>query len=603
MSDIIQLLPDSVANQIAAGEVIQRPASVVKELIENAVDAGADTIMLNIKDAGRTLLEVIDNGKGMSDTDARMSFERHATSKIKQAPDLFTIRTMGFRGEALASIAAIADVELKTKLADAPLGTYINIKGSEVLKQETISCSQGSVFTVRDLFFNVPARRKFLKSNSTEYGHILHEFKKVALAYPEKSFKLINEGETVYNLRAGKLIDRIAGFYGRNIKSALVPAQSNTDMLKIHGYISKPDIAKRSKKEQYFFVNNRFMKHPYFFKAVMTAYENLLRTDYYPMFFLYFDIKPEHIDVNIHPAKTEINFDDAKGIFSIIRATIKQSLGKYNISPSIDFDREDEPEIPLFQFPGKPKSPSMRYDSGYNPFSTKKTDSPRNKVHFFDSSINNVSRDEVIQSFENEADDNKIFDNNSYSKKEQYIQISNKYILTSVKSGLMLISQKRAYERILYEKFVKKVASKNIFSQKLLYPINIELDIEELNELKKIIPKLNELGFEIKAHASSITILGLPQHFDRLNERYLIEQIINLLKDDPDSIKKQFTKTIASITAKNSAQNFGNKAMAQEEIQSLTQQLFSCEMPNFSPSGLPIIKIITTEELNKTFQK
>ncbi len=607
MSDIIQLLPDSVANQIAAGEVIQRPASVVKELIENSVDAEADSITLNVKDAGRTLLEIIDNGKGMSDTDARMAFERHATSKIKQAPDLFTIRTMGFRGEALASISAIANVELKTKLKGKTLGTYIQIKGSTVVKQETVSCQEGSVFTVRDLFFNVPARRKFLKSNSTEYGHILTEFKKVALAYPEKTFKLINEGELVYDLRGGSLIERISGIYGRNMKSALIPAESKTEIIKIKGYVAKPEIAKKRKSEQFFFVNNRFMKNPYFFKAVMSAYEEILKPNYYPIFFLYFEINPEHIDVNIHPAKTEINFDDAKGIFSIIRATVKEALGKYNIVPSIDFDREGEPDIPLFKYRGTPKPPREHYNKDYNPF--KETVSSgyssfKHEADFFDNISGELDRDEIIRDFENENKDSSLFENDYNDFKEQYLQISNKYILTAVKSGLMIISQKRAYERIMFEKFMESSQLQSIVSQRLIYPSEIALDTEDFELFAPIIDSLNELGFEIELGSDmSITVYGLPAHFDRLDEKYLIEQILNLLKDDPEGIKKEFNKSIALVSAKNAARNFSNKPLASEEIQSLTQKLFACQMPNFSPSGLPVIRIMPTLDIENLLKK
>lgn len=607
MSDIIQLLPDAVANQIAAGEVIQRPASVVKELMENAVDAEADSITLNIKDAGRTLLEIIDNGKGMSETDARMAFERHATSKIQQAPDLFTIRTMGFRGEALASVSAIADVELKTRLKGEELGTYIQIKGSEVLKQTTVSCLEGSIFTVRDLFYNVPARRKFLKSNSTEYGHILTEFRKVALAYPEKSFKLINEGETIYDLRAGSLADRIAGFFGKNIKSSLVPASSETEMLKIQGYIGKPDIAKKRKGEQYFYVNNRFMKHPYFFKSVMLAYENILKPDYYPVFFLYFDIDPEHIDVNIHPAKTEINFDDAKGIFSVLRATLKEALGRYNVVPSIDFDREGDPDIPLFKFKGTPKPPREEYDRNYNPFNEttpKRHRSSDSETHFFDSQMDDFERNDYIEQFEKEKPSDALFSDKPEMRRERYLQIGNKYILTAAKSGLMLISQKRAYERILFEQFMDKADSQDIASQTLMYPVKIELGTEDFEAFSQIDNELNGLGFEIEMNDDlSITIRALPAHFDRLDEKFLVEQILNLLKDDPESIKEEFTENIAQITARNAAHNFSNKRLAKEEIQSLTQKLFACRMPNFSPSGSPVIKIMTTEEIQDYLQK
>ena len=606
MSDIIQLLPDSVANQIAAGEVIQRPASVVKELMENAIDAEADTITLNIEDAGRTLIELIDNGKGMSETDARMAFERHATSKIKDAPDLFHILTMGFRGEALASISAISDVELKTKPQDSELGTYIQIKGSQLMNQETVSCSQGSVLSVRSLFFNVPARRKFLKKNATEYQHILTEFRKVALAYPEKNFRLINDGEIIFDLRSGSTADRIAGFFGKNIKSSLVPASAETEMLKIHGYIGKPDIAKKRKGEQYFFVNRRYMRNPYFFKAIMVAYEDILKSDYFPVFFLYFDIDPEQIDVNIHPAKTEINFENAKGIFSIIRATVKNALGKYNVVPSIDFDRQGEPDIPLFKYKGEPKALKDDFNENYNPFEEDDNNgfSQRTETNFSQNDFTDSERDTFISSFEKGPSKESLFSDAQTVKQENYLQIGNKYILTAAKSGAMVVSQKRAYERILYEDFINKIETGNTAAQRLMYPITIRLNTPDFKDFVNIKDRLKPLGFEISTpEDSAICIEALPAHFERLDENYLIEQILNLLKDNPENLEEEFTETIAALTAQSASIGYGKKRLAEEEIQSLTERLFACRMPNFSPAGLPVIKILETDALDKFFQR
>ena len=373
MSDIIQLLPDAVANQIAAGEVIQRPASVVKELIENSIDAKATNITVNIKDAGRTLIQIIDNGKGMSETDARMAFERHATSKIKEANDLFAIQSMGFRGEALASIAAVADVELKTKLTNEELGTYIHIKGSQIIKQETISCAEGSNFSVKNLFFNIPARRKFLKKDSTEFKHIITEFKKVALANPEISFSLLHNEKIIFKLNTGNTKQRISEIFGKSIYKNLVPIDSTTSILKINGFVGKPEIAKKRNEEQYFFVNKRFMKHPYFYKAIVLAYEQILKADVQPSFFIYFEINPSKIDINIHPAKIEINFDDANGIFQLLRASVRKALGKYNIVPTIDFDTEGSVKIPyLGNAQQNFTNPQITDSENYNPFENSK---------------------------------------------------------------------------------------------------------------------------------------------------------------------------------------------------------------------------------------
>lgn len=607
MSDIIQLLPDSVANQIAAGEVIQRPASVVKELLENAIDAEADTIILNIRDAGRTLIEVIDNGKGMSETDARMAFERHATSKIKEAKDLFIIQSMGFRGEALASISAIADVELKTKLQGEELGVYINIKASQVHNHETVSCAVGSVFSVRNLFFNVPARRKFLKKNATEYQHILSEFRKVALAYPKKSFKLISDDNINYDLKGGQLIDRIAGFYGKKIKTSLVKASSETEFLKIIGYISKPDIAKRRKGEQFFFVNKRFMKNPYFFKAVMIAYEGILKSEYFPSFFLYFEIDPDRIDVNIHPAKTEINFEDAKGLFSVIRATIKESLGKFNIVPSIDFDREGDPDIPHFRPDYMPELPTDPINQNYNPF---EQDELRSTKHYRASSNFNyqdpfeTGRERLINDFETNSEQTDLFPDTQKDVAEKYIQIGNKYIATPVKSGLMLISQKRANERIIFENYLNKIKNGSIASQKLLYPIIIELNTPDYEQILTVKEEMETIGFQIGLpEDSTISLEALPAHFDNINESFLIEEILNTLKDNPESLTKNFEETFASITAQSASMQYSEKRLAPEEINSLTGRLFACRMPNYTPTGLPVIKIINTDDFGRYFAK
>ncbi|NPA44524.1 MAG: DNA mismatch repair endonuclease MutL, partial [Chlorobi bacterium] len=500
MSDIIQLLPDAVANQIAAGEVIQRPASVVKELIENSIDAEAKNITVNIKDAGRTLIQIIDDGKGMSDTDARMAFERHATSKIREANDLFAIQSMGFRGEALASIAAVADVELKTKLHNEELGTYIHIKGSQIIKQETISCPEGSNFSVKNLFFNIPARRKFLKKDSTEFKHVVTEFKKVALANPEISFSLIHNEKIIFKLNKGNTKQRISEIFGKSIYKSLVPVESNTSILKISGFIGKPEIAKKRNEEQYFFVNKRFMKHPYFYKAIILAYDQILKPDIQPSFFLYFEINPSKIDINIHPAKIEINFDDSHGIFQLLRASIRQALGKYNVVPTIDFDTEGSVDIP---YSGNDnlnfENPKISDFNDYNPFeNTKKTNQKiQNTSYHKEKKEENWER--LFESFESKIntetsvpEQKQITETENNYKK--IFQLKNKYIVTPVKSGIMLISITRAHERILFEDLLNSVTNNNIVTQKTLYPIKIQLTAEDAEYLEIAVDTLLKIG-------------------------------------------------------------------------------------------------------------
>ncbi|MEA2041131.1 MAG: DNA mismatch repair endonuclease MutL [Bacteroidota bacterium] len=607
MSDIIQLLPDSVANQIAAGEVIQRPASVVKELLENAIDAEADSIILNIKDAGRTLIEVIDDGKGMSETDARMAFERHATSKITDAPDLFQIQTMGFRGEALASVSAISDVLLKTKLHGEDLGVEINIKASQLMSHEIVSCQAGSVFSVRNLFFNVPARRKFLKKNATEYQHILSEFRKVALAYPEKNFQLISDDAVNYDLKAGSLHNRIAGFYGKNIKSSLVKTSSETEFLKITGYVSKPDIAKKRKGEQFFFVNRRFMKNPYFFKAVMLAYEDILKPEYFPGFFLYFEIDPDRIDVNIHPAKTEINFEDAKGVFSVIRATVKEALGMFNIVPSIDFDTEGMPDIPYHKSGYFPDLPEQELDQNYNPFKTEQSYTSKTFKSRVGQSKNDpfeMSREHAVSDFENEDKQEKLFYDSGSGSSEKYMQIGGRYIATPVKSGLMLISIKRAQERIKYEEYLQEFEHNTIASQQLIYPVEIALDTPDYELFLTVKEQVEAMGFQIGLPSdSTITIEALPSYFERMDESFLVEEIINMLKDEPERLEENFAEAFAGIVACTAALKYERGRLAPEEIQRLTAHLFSCQMPNYTKSGLKVIEIVTMDFFNSRFGK
>ncbi len=608
MSDIIQLLPDSVANQIAAGEVIQRPASVVKELIENSTDAGADKITLNIKDAGRTLIQIIDNGKGMSDTDARMAFERHATSKIREATDLFAIQSMGFRGEALASIAAVADVELKTKPKGEELGTHIHIKGSEIIKQETISCSEGSSFSVKNLFFNIPARRKFLKKDSTEFKHILTEFKKIALARPDISLTLIHNENVVYKLNAGKLGLRIAELFGKSIIKSLIPVESNTSILKIKGYIGKPEIAKKRNEEQYFFVNRRFMKHPYFYKAITMAYDQIIKSDIQPSFFLYFDIDPSKIDINIHPAKIEINFDDSHGIFQLLRAAVRQALGKFNIVPSIDFDRDGFVEMPYSGDEEKGFVTPKITDSVYNPFESgsRKSSSSHTKMsHKAEKPSDNW--ESLYESFESKINTESPKPVQKEMQKYEQVfskifQLKNKYIVTPVKSGIMLIHITRAHERILFETLLNSISSDNILTQKSLYPLEIQLTAQDAEYLEIAVETLAKIGFDINFKENDIILIkGTPSHLSDVNPKELIESILVQIKDDNSILENSMMELFCEILAKKSSLSFA-KVLAVEEMQYIIDSLFSCQKPNYTNDGRKIIEIIMFDNVEAMFR-
>jgi len=608
MSDIIQLLPDSVANQIAAGEVIQRPASVIKELIENATDAGATEIIVNIKDAGRTLIQVIDNGIGMSETDARMAFERHATSKIKEAKDLFAINSMGFRGEALPSIAAVADVELKTKQKESELGTFIHIKGSELVKQETVSVSKGSNFSVRNLFFNIPARRKFLKADNTEFRHILTEFKKTALARPDIAMSLFHNDNIVFKLSKGNLIHRILEIFGKSISKNLIPVESNTSILKIAGYIGKPEIAKKRNDEQYFFVNKRFMKHPYFYKAITLAYDQIIKADMHPSFFLYFDIDPDRIDINIHPAKIQINFDDSTGIFQLLRAAIRKALGSFNIVPSIDFDRDGYVEMPYSgNKPDDLQIPTITNKDNYNPFNEKGREA---KMPFTGSSFKKEPVQEnwdlLYNSFESSLNsETKTPEQKTISAEAQsfskLFQVKNKYIATPVKSGIMLIHITRAHERILYESLLSSMQAGNVSIQKIIYTNETLLTSEDFILLKNAEKELKNIGFDISFKKNdTIVVSGIPSYIKNANPKELLETILVQIKDDSSFLKDSVPENLSDLLAKKASLSFA-KPLASEEMHHIINSLFSCRMPNFTNDGRKIIEIIKFDEIEKMF--
>lgn len=627
MSDIIQLLPDSVANQIAAGEVVQRPASVVKELVENAIDAGATNITINIKDAGRTLIQVSDNGCGMTETDARMSFERHATSKIRSANDLFSIRTMGFRGEALASIAAIADVELYTKQHDAEVGTFIHIVGSRVFKQEPAQCANGTNFLIKNLFFNVPARRKFLKANSTEIKHIINEVQRVALANPTIGLSLIHNQDTIYELAAGdNMRKRIVALFGKAINQNLVPVDTETSLVTVKGFIGQPKYARKTFGEQFFFVNNRFMKHPFFHRAIMQAYEKLLPPDSMPAYFLYFDVDPESIDINIHPTKTEIKFENETAIWQIVQASVREGLGKFNVMPSIDFDQAGSIDIPI-----APKSfeglemPKIQVDPTYNPFNVQPRSYPSSGGGggYNGGSSYSSGKHEQVQHWEKlyrdfETEPEEVFIQPSaisgpteteaselqFNTEESFshrtcFQFKNKYILTPVKSGLMVIDQKRAHERILFESFMALLAQQQMASQQLLFPYSLELNAADAELLREVLPELKQLGFELKeAQANQFVINGIPGILESNSPTEIIEGLLEDLKSTGVDMHEQARERIARSLATASAIPYGHM-LKTEELNQLIDQLFACTTPNLSPSGKQVLTIMPVEQFEK----
>lgn len=612
MSDIINLLPDSVANQIAAGEVIQRPASVVKELVENSLDSGADEIVIHIKDAGRTLIQVSDNGCGMSPTDARMAFERHATSKISAAKDLFCIRTMGFRGEALASIAAIAEVELKTKITEDEVGTYLQIIGSKVKTQEPVACSNGSTITVKNLFFNVPARRKFLKSNTTELKHIINEIQRVALPNPEIKISFYHNYTALYDLGKTNSRKRVIDIFGKSINQSLVPIEEETSLVKITGFVGQPKYARKTMGEQFFFVNKRYMRHPYFHKAVMQAYEKLLPPDAFPSYFLFMDIDPENIDINVHPTKTEIKFENERALWQLIHAAVRESLGRHNVVPSIDFDQSGSIDIPVSnKDSGNVSYPEIKINPEYNPFEDEKSGSSQKHgpAPSGNEKTNLKHWEDLYDNAESSWDERLKFSGNEglYSgSKEKYsgkkvLQLKQKYILTPVKSGLMVIDQKRAHERILYEKFMEVLKSESVASQQQLFPQTLELNPAEAELLRKILDDLLALGFDIREFGKNTFILsGTPGVLDVSSPEIIIEKLLEEYKTSPVDARKKAKEQVALSLSKASALDYGVD-LKLEEIEHIIDNLFACETPNYSPDGKKIISIIPLEEIEKTF--
>lgn len=617
MSDIIQLLPDSVANQIAAGEVVQRPASALKELIENAIDSGADKIQILVKDAGKSIIQVIDNGCGMSLTDARMCFERHATSKIRKAEDLFAIRTMGFRGEAMASISAIAQVELKTRRHEDELGTCIRIEGSEVISQEPVSAMPGTSISVKNLFYNTPARRNFLKANSVEMRHLNDEFQRVALANPDVFFTLHHDGNEVFHLPKGSLKQRIMHLFGNGYNQKLVPVEETTSIIDLKGYIGKPEFAKKTRGEQFFFVNNRFIKDPYLNHAVLNAYEEVLAADSYPLYVLFIDIDPSKIDINVHPTKTEIKYQDEKAIYAIIRSAVKRSLGRYNISPTLDFNQEtgfSQMITPKAQEDIVP--PQISFNPDFNPFSSGKNEREIPFLRSVGEERKNLAKNwgslyEIVQP---EAQQERFdlpgnrpieIENQSLQTVgKQIFQLHNRFIISQIKSGFMLIDQQAAHERILYERFSQQLESRQGASQQSLFPQTVTLNSGDFELVKDLLPDIQSLGFQIREFGKNAVIIeGIPADIGtNISEVEMLEHLIEGFKNNQSALKLNKRDSLARALARNTSIKSG-LALSAEEMNLLIDELFACELPNASLNGKPVISTFTLEELLQRFEK
>ncbi len=618
MSDIIQLLPDSIANQIAAGEVVQRPASAVKELLENAIDAGASKIQLIVKDAGKTLIQVIDDGCGMSVTDARMCFERHATSKIRKAEDLFAIRTMGFRGEAMASIAAVAQVELKSRRHEDELGTHICIEGSEVVKQEPVSSPAGTSISVKNLFYNIPARRNFLKGNPVELRHIIDEFQRVALAHPELFLTFHHDGNEVFHLPKASLKQRIVHLFGNPYNQRLVPVEEDTSIITVKGFVGKPEFAKKTRGEQFFFVNKRFIKDPYLNHAVVTAFEELLPPDSYPLYVLFIEIDPSRIDINVHPTKTEIKYQDEKAIYAIIRSAVKRALGQHNITPTLDFDQETSFSHMLSsKRPDELVAPQVNFNPDFNPFqSEKKQERELPFLRTFGDEKREVSKNwgslyELVQQpvFEQqqmELPQEKSVSQNASQKTSdrQIFQLHNRFIISQIKSGFMLIDQQAAHERILYERFLQQLENHQGASQQSLFPQTVTLSAVDFELVKELLPDIQALGFQIREFGKNTMVVeGIPADISsNVSEVEMLEHLIEGFKNNFTLLKLDKRDNLARTLARNAAIKAGTFLSAQE-MNNLIDQLFGCEMPNSSIYGKPVIITFTLEELLQKFEK
>ena len=616
MSNVIQLLPDHVANQIAAGEVVQRPASVIKELLENSIDAKASRIQVIVKDAGKSLIQVIDDGVGMNLTDARMSFERHATSKIKIADDLFSLKTKGFRGEALASIAAIAHVELKTSTEGDEVGTCLKVEGSKVVSQDACVTPKGTCISVKNLFYNIPARRNFLKSDNVENRHIIDEFQRVALAHPDISFSLTHNGNELFQLPTANFRQRITNILGGKTNEKLVPVEEDTEIVKISGFVGKPEFAKKSRGEQFFFVNNRFIKSPYLNHAVVASFEGLLKDKSYPSYFLYLEVDPKSIDINIHPTKTEIKFDDEHALYAILKSSIKHSLGQFNVAPMLDFERDSELDTPYDYKNKEADMPQVEVDRNFNPFqqdSAPKTQYSggggykRDRQPEWESLYSGMQSEtdpdpDVAQiEFESEEVTGNLFGAKQEQTEKSTFQVQKKYIVSTLKSGILVIDQHRAHTRVLYEELLKNITVSSAVSQQLLFPLRLQFNHHEVEMLKEIKESLEQTGFifsEIKKDEVEIT--GIPTLISESEVEILLEQLLaDFEKDVPDNGFSQ-TDLLAKSLAKSMAVRSGTLLNSAEQ-QHIVNRLFACKEPAVNPFNKTVFTTLSVDELDKKF--
>jgi len=619
MPGIIHVLPDSIANQIAAGEVIQRPASAVKELLENAVDAGANNIKVIVKDAGKGLIQVIDNGNGMTEEDAVLCFERHATSKIKKAKDIFGIGTMGFRGEALASIAAIARVSLKTKIENEDLGSEVEIEGSDLKKQEQVQCAKGTSVAIKNLFYNVPARRNFLKSNPVELRHIMDEFQRVAIAHPHIAFSFFNNDTETFHLKEGSLRQRIVGIFGKNYNQRLVPLEEEASLVKLQGFIGKPEFAKKTRGEQFFFVNNRFIKNGYLHHAVQQAFHDMIPRECHPTYYISLEMDPASIDVNIHPTKTEIKFENDRAIYAILLAAVKQSLGKYNIAPMLDFNQELGFEVPPHRTGTEITPPEISIDPEYNPFKTGGSQrEQRNKGNWEELYIPGSAKMGKAQELDTSTlmnssetgGENKVVQSGleldtptSEMGKSSPFQLQNAMIVAQIKSGLVIMHQQYSSERILYEKYLSTLNNSTHLTQQQLHAQTVELSPTDFQVYKEIENEIKALGFNVRDFGkSSLVVEGIPADVSVENASGLLEDILEQYKNNVQDIKMDCRDNLARSLARNAAVKIGIK-LDSLEMTNLIDQLFACEMPYFSPYGNPTLTTLTLEELMNKFIK
>ena len=603
MNNIIQLLPVHVANQIAAGEVVQRPASVVKELLENSIDAGATDIKLIIKNSGKTLIQVVDNGKGMSPSDAKLCFERHATSKISSAKDLFNLNTKGFRGEALASIAAISHVELKTKIAGNNLGNLIKIEGSIIKVEDSISTTNGTSIAVKNLFFNIPARRNFLKSDPVELRHIIDEFHRVVLVHPEINFSMYHNDNDMFDLRAENFRQRIIHVFGSKMNEKLVPVNEDTELLKISGFVCKPEFAKKSRGDQYFFVNKRFIKSSYLNHAVNSAFEGLLHVKKHPSYFLNLEVNPKSIDINIHPTKTEVKFDDEPTLYALLRASIKHSLGQFNIAPVLDFDRNSSFDTPYKKNLDPIVTPRVEVNPSFNPFDNKSDSKSWEGIYL---GINSKSNEEIESlggnlQLESNTIQSSIFDNDEIENKYNTFQLLNKYIVSKIKSGLIVVDQNRAHERILYEDFLKKFTLNSPISQQLLFPLELKFTVKDLNIIKDFQSQLTQVGFDFEQFTKdTFSLSAVPLG---INESFLpniFDQLICDIQNEVPDFSFSQSDLLAKSIAKSLAKKNGN-ILSLKEQEFIVNSLFACKEPTLSPSNKKIFITIEFTDLDSKF--